>query len=158
MIRRPRNTPNLEARGGAEMPVLPNAAVPAAGGDPWFSHSPLFSFRFPQRVSGIECPNLSSFAGLRPSSGFGGALKALAPGSCQAENSAVTSAVPTHLRVEPAYFDWRWRGATRSGSAGVGSLGSRSAGEARPRPNGVGTTINLGQGDHQSAISQHRPC
>jgi len=31
------------------------------------------------------------------------------PGSCQTENGAVTSAVPVHLRVEPAHFDWRWR-------------------------------------------------
>jgi hypothetical protein len=25
-------------------------------------------------------------------------------------NGAVTSAVLVHLRVEPAHFDWRWRG------------------------------------------------
>jgi len=32
------------------------------------------------------------------------------PGWCRIENGAVTSAVLVHLRVEPAHFDWRWRG------------------------------------------------
>jgi hypothetical protein len=31
------------------------------------------------------------------------------PASRQRENGAVASAVPVHLRVEPAHFDWRWR-------------------------------------------------
>src|SRR5260370_42490403 len=55
----------------------------------------------------------------------------------QTENGAVTSAAlgaPTRgigpLRLALA-------GATRSGSAGVGSLGSRSAGEATPHSSGV---------------------
>jgi hypothetical protein len=57
-------------------------------------------------------------------------------------NGAVTSAVlgaPTRgtgpLRLALA-------GATRSGSAGVGSLGSRSAGEATPHPSGVNWNDN----------------
>jgi hypothetical protein len=82
------------------MPVLPNAAVPAAGVTPGLVIRPFSASGYPNGSAASNAP--ISPAGLRPSSGFGGALKALAPGSCQAENSAVTSAVPTHLRVEPA--------------------------------------------------------
>ena len=32
-----------------------------------------------------------------------------AAAGCPIGNGAVTSAVPVHLRVEPAHFDWRWR-------------------------------------------------
>ena len=33
----------------------------------------------------------------------------ISTGMCQTENGAGNSAVPVHLRVEPAHFDWRWR-------------------------------------------------
>jgi hypothetical protein len=68
-----------------------------------------------------------------------GALKA---GMVPNRNGAVTSAVLVHLRVEPAHFDGRLAGATRSGSAGVGSPGSRSAGKATPHPSRVNWNDN----------------
>src|SRR6202790_5862017 len=40
---------------------------------------------------------------------IGTSAESAAFGSCQIENGAVASAVPVHLRVEPAHFDWRWR-------------------------------------------------
>ena len=58
------------------------------------------------------------------------------------KNGAVTSAVLVHLRVEPAHFDWRLAGATRAGTAGVGSHGSRSIGKPMPHPSGVNWNNN----------------
>ena len=57
--------------------------------------------------------------------------------SCQTENGAVTSVVLVQLRVEIGPLRLALAGATRSGWAGVGSGGLRSAGEATPHPSGV---------------------
>jgi hypothetical protein len=57
-------------------------------------------------------------------------------------SGAVTSAVLVHLRVEIGPLRLALAGATRSGSAGLGSPGSRSAGEATPHPSGVNWNDN----------------